>query len=555
MSLLMTSAKLLPRLLLGLLVSASALAGCSDTDTDASDCSGDKCDETRELDLCVAVRGNGQLITAHFGSLARIVENFGTIDGAAGGSSGSITIFLSESMQANKLTTTCGDRDCTDEETKARTALLMKTFPGYLEHLTHTEEAALLGSALPITDKIKGSGAEAMLDSDVAAGVAALKIALESPELEGLVNPEITTLLDESPNPEWHARDIIAGAEKLGSFAADSDRIFIRPGLLSFDGLAEKIGDAASFYAGLGPVDTANMKIFMDSCAVPGVGKQWFDVAQLPAAGGTCGTLFDNTLKDYRLKMKDVRGTFEGRLGKPVGGDIAALVSTSVLSGDTAASFVQARADYNAATEYEFKASFDDVTFGYWGLQADLDRVSRNDKGYTDLKTAKFKSLGKAEWKDVLGLSPAEPGLARALELPGSDVSAGGWSDLHPSLALNNLGCKNVVYVTRAGDESGFARGVAKLLGMSPEQDKELYDLDSNSSYNLSLLEADAVWCTNWDDMEAKEFAKITDDSYNAEMLPQSDFFGQSSYANRVTTETRGCKSSVAIPLAPEPTE
>ncbi len=80
------------------------------------------------------------------------------------------------------------------------------------------------------------------------------------------------------------------------------------------------------------------------------------------------------------------------------------------------------------------------------------------------------------------------------MELPSGDVSAGGWSDLHPTLVLANLGCEKIVYVTRTGDESGFAIGVAKLLGMNAADQDALYNLDEDSAYSLSLAESSATW-------------------------------------------------------------
>ena len=55
-------------------------------------------------------------------------------------------------------------------------------------------------------------------------------------------------------------------------------------------------------------------------------------------------------------------------------------------------------------------------------------------------------------------------------------MSAGGWSDLAPTLVLKNMGCERVVYVTREGDESGFATKIAKNLGMDEAAWKALYE-------------------------------------------------------------------------------
>ena len=62
---------------------------------------------------CAGIRGNGQNLFAHYGALARHVEEYGAVTCVAGGSSGSITTFLLESIWANPDVHNC-----------ARTALL-----------------------------------------------------------------------------------------------------------------------------------------------------------------------------------------------------------------------------------------------------------------------------------------------------------------------------------------------------------------------------------------------------------------------------------------------
>ncbi len=538
-----------PRLFLGSLLLPLALASCAPSPS-SNDCAEGKCDsQPSALGLCTAIRGNGQLITAHFASLARIVEHFGMIDGAAGGSSASITVFMTESMQANPNISDCGDRSCDTAERNARAALLLKSFPGYVQHLSTTDEAAAVGQLLPLVAKIKAAGIDSLLDEDAQAGIDALTALLESDDLRDLINPELIGLLQNSPNPEQHARDILEGVQKLGSFAADSDTIFIRPGLLSFPALADKLGRAGDFYAGNGPADQASMQRFMEACASPGRDKSWFEVAALPAGEESCGQLFDSMLGSYRAALAADPDSFASRIDEPVGGKMAALISTSILSGESADSWRQARADYNQAQPYTFTPSFSDVSFGYWGRAKDLEKVAANDQGYQDLKTSKFRDLGQASWREVLSFSPAEPGLARALELDDELVSFGGWSDLSPVMALRNIGCENVVYVTRRGEESSFATGVATLLGMSSAEKAELYDLDANSSYTVALEETDATWCTDWNNKEATDLLGITLDGYNAPMEATSEYFTRAdpSYDNlSEATGLRGCTPGAA---------
>jgi hypothetical protein len=292
------------------------------------------------------------------------------------------------------------------------------------------------------------------------------------------------------------------------------------------------------------------MNDWLDACAEPGLGKTWFEVAQMPAGDTTsCGEAFDAMVGDYRAELIANEDQFRSRIDDKVGEVMPALISTSVLTGDSVASFAEARKSYAAGAPTPLEVDFDDVKFGYFGNRADLDRVAENREGYSDAKTAKFMSLGEATWREVLSYSPAEPGLARALELPSADVSFGGWSDLHPSLVLKNLGCEKVVYVTRTGDESGFAIGVARLLGMDAEAEHALYDLDSDSAYAQSVVESDASWCTDWNNQSATDLPGITADGYSAPMESADDFFtaGDNPYPNAAESiGLRGCTPGAA---------
>lgn len=525
-----------------------ALAACASQSDPQGQCETGKCDGDARATpkLCAAVRGNGQLITAHFASLARITEHYGLIDAAAGGSSGSITIFMTESIRKNPNIWSCGGYDCTESETAARAALLLKSFPGYLQHLTTTKEAAAFLQLQPVVAKLQASGAEGLLETDVEAARQAVLDVLASEDLRELINPELVELVEQSPDPAFHIRDLLESAKKLGNFSVDSDLIFIRPGLINFESVADKLGRAGSFYAGYGPADNERMTSWLEACAEPGRGKTWFEVAALPAGASTCGEELQSMIGEYRtafLASQSVHSRIDDKIGEVM----PALISTSVVTGDSVDAWKASREAYKAATSLPLDVKFDDVKFGYFGSARDLATVAKNGRGYTDPKTKKFKSLGEATWRQAISLSPAEPGLARALELPSGDLSFGGWSDLAPALVLENLGCEKVVYVTRTGDESQFAIGIAELLGMDATTKTALYDLDNpESSFSKSLSESDAAWCTNWNDQSAADLPGITADSYDAPMESADAFFtkGDNAYGKvSASINKRGCSA------------
>jgi hypothetical protein len=541
------------------LFALSLSLACSDDGSSGSDddedCEGSKSDDMNDdgeddRRVCAAVRGNGQLITAHFAALARVVEHYGPLWGAAGGSSGSITTFLTESIHMHPLVSSCRGEPCTRSESAARIALLYKSLQGYLSVLAGTEEALALQQLLPIAEQVKAQNLEALAETDVETARTALLDLLTSDDLKHLINDELVELITSSPDPAFHVRDIVGALASFGAFEVDSTIVFVRPGAIDFPELAELIGRIGDFYAGYGPLDTVAMENFLSACAEQGRGYSWAEIDVMPAGDTTCGELFAGTLLAYRALALAEPNSFAHRIDENVGATMPALVSTSVLEGDAADAWRQAKADYFAAQEHTLDVDFADVKFGYWGAAADLARVEANALGYDDAKTAKFRALGVASWREVLSLSPAEPGLARALEIDAQLVSAGGWSDLHPVLVLKNMGCDEVVYVTRRGEESGFADQVATQLGMQADDRTALWSLAEPSGFTLSLEEADAVWCTDWNAFSATDVAAISADAYAPPMVTNDPFFTDGGDAYETVSDGTGLVGCGTRPTA-----
>jgi hypothetical protein len=527
-----------------------SLTGCGDaastpgdTDTSADDVGGanpksDSGDEESRADpsLCVGVRGNGPRIYSHFGAMARIHEHYGLIDGVAGGSSGSITTFLTESIYANPNITQCGNERCTDEQAALRVALMYKSLEGYIDVFATSDEVVAFQQLLPILREIRERDVEGMIEAgDYEEARQALITIYESEDIRDLINDEMLELLKNSPDPVYHVKDLWKGISSFGSFSVDSDRIFIRPGVLDFGALAEKLDRIASFYAAYGPADDGAWQYFLDACAPQTRGMSWQEIARRQTdADITCGELYEDMATRYRDQFIATRDEFDTRLDDQVGEHLTAMVSTSVIEGDAASQFEVARQQYEDARDYTFEPSFDDVRFGYWGQPDVLAAVEANPMGYEDLKTAKFRALGAGTYRDALAYSPAEPGMARALEIDDGQLSAGGWSDLEPSLVLENAGCDQVIIVTRRGGSRGFGTAVARLLGMNDAQADALYQLDGDSAVTRSLEEADGVWCTDWDAFEMTDIEGVRQDGYTAPLEAKGDYLsgGDAAYTN-----------------------
>jgi len=458
--------------------------------------------------VCVAIRGNGELIFAHFPALARMAEHFGPFEGVAGGSSGSITSFLTESMHMHPLLNDCGNGSCTREEAGARLALMYKSIDGFLIAAEYKVLHDTIDALNDIVEAI-GDDVDALLADEKEQEAWDLLLP-ELKALGNLINQEPLELVANSNNPKKHIPQVWASIKHILSFEASDPLILVRPGMINFPGLAKDFGDMGSFFAGYGAYNSTAWKTYFDNCAMPGRGKSPDEVTALPMQGSlTCGNFLQSMaltwINDLVVNpLPEEAG--KNRIYDRIGENFRTLAITSVMIGDAATSFTIAKDKYFFdATDYEPDVDFETmVKAGYWGESINTQAVEGNPKQFPDMKSSMALALPASQWKDILSVSPAEPGLSRALEIKdknGNDViSAGGWADLAPVLALKNAGCGHVVYVTRQGQESTFAQGVTKLLGSSEEQREALFDLnDPASSFSLSLQEAAGVYCTDWD--------------------------------------------------------
>ena len=118
-----------------------------------------------------------------------------------------------------------------------------------------------------------------------------------------LINPDLIELLRTSPDPLFHAEDILEASN--GDFSVDNDPlVFIRPYLLNFNALIEAVDVAASFYAGLAPIDESRITILLEECALSSLGLTWTsNVEMLSLTGGsTCGEEFIALFDDFVSK-------------------------------------------------------------------------------------------------------------------------------------------------------------------------------------------------------------------------------------------------------------
>lgn len=470
-----------------------------------------------QSNYCAAIRGNGQLMPAHWGSLAKITEKAGLPSAMAGGSSASITMFLTESIAMNPLS-----------DTNLKKSLLIKSFEGYVEALTQTDDGKAIMALMANQDELKQLLGKLNKLEEVYVQVAQNKQLLEavsqilnSSDLKAIINPEfihyigktqkIMEMGQKTSNPgltataNYRSNEIKNAIKNFGKFSAQSDlTLFFRPGIISFEKFSELIGRMANFYALYGLEDTNPLKRistkllgdFLNECSESSKGLTWQEIVKVKP---TCQLSFTKAALAYRSELKKQEGVgtlLKSREFDQIGARIPSFPTTSVIIKQGVERFNVAAKSYELNSEKsfgsEFKIHHTQYRFGYWGKSTDLEKIQNNLKsssGYIDgkgkhqnlskdKKSQKFLSLGEASWKSALSTSPAEPGLAKILPVKSHQLiegkmvsivdttvlSAGGWDDLHPTLVLNAYGCENIVYITRRGGDSMFGQGVVKKL-------------------------------------------------------------------------------------------
>lgn len=556
--------------------------------------------------LCVAVRGNGENFFAHWPAMAKIVEHYGPIDMLAGGSSASISLFLYESVAKNKLLSCPDNRPACLQQKSLEISLLLKSFQGYFDYWTTTKEVHAIEVLYQGAPENLSFIERTKLRWDQ------INILLHSTDLVKAINRDLIESLKRSfvdltrtsifNGSQWmhqlelflfklsEAKDAVSFVWSGGFDAKNDERLFFRPGLISFEDLAHKFGRMGDFYAGYfyladkpseaELIYTEKMKKFLKMCAPDSLDKSWNEIASTK----NCQEIFVNLLNDYREKLladESHKITRRHRIDDFIGEysphkNVGTFVATTVLDKAESDRFAKLHQDYEKTTDKKFGANYfvpsTSLHFGYWGsveqLKAAKESMERGEYR-DDLKTQKMMELGQTTWLTAISISGAEPGLSPMKMIPGrSDglYSIGGWSDLHPTIILKSLNCRNTVFVTRINGEAIFAQGVAKrLFNLEiPAWDRidprggevtrknnnrgDPLDLESHwsrlsnianpkSSISRSIKAADAVWCTDWDSFNLKNgYTSMIDQSYHGKFyLNQSSSsrnFFEKSYAS-----------------------
>jgi hypothetical protein len=432
---------------------------------------------------CLGIRGNGPYISGHFAVEDSLLEELGYASGAAGGSSGSISVFMIESVTINPIARLCGlttanwdaafrecvvgkpaahggplhtmlktcgtlpKYACADErEAARRSAFLLKAFPAYLQKVG--DDVSLIkesfgdvqGLLAARSDLLKTEWLKYASLSSFNASIVAQRKA-DAARVFGvfsdIISPE---WIEKATSSKWHADDLLAAMKRAVSFNTEGDPgIMIRDGVVSFAGLARSLDRYANYLAAYLPEDKPGsnfadfalsmldlVDVLADPCSKSAVGKSWFEWAPANAA---CATKVVNSLSSYRealIKLGDGAGMARRSQDMIGAFGFKSVVATSVLDGASAQNWLAKRKEYERATSmvsFDVKYAFKDVKFGYFSAPTDVAAI---DRLKTEGKNAKAKAsvgLGQYSWQDVLNCSPQEPGLGRGVPL--SELKSG----------------------------------------------------------------------------------------------------------------------------------
>ncbi|RZA02490.1 MAG: hypothetical protein EOP11_16690, partial [Proteobacteria bacterium] len=228
------------------------------------------------LSYCLAIRGNGESVAAHWPAMGRMVEENGLPDATSGGSSASVSMFFLDSLAGNKSLKAIPD------EPKRRKAygLLLKSIPEFLAEMARHDRLVDAYGFVAELKKKDSATVERALRAFNAETFSSADVARIFQKFSPLVNSDLAKGLAQSP--EFFRGEARNAVKVFGQFDARTDKnLFVRPGLLDFKYFALILGAVADFYAGNGDPSTVKaLADFADACAEQSYQKEW---AQLPA--------------------------------------------------------------------------------------------------------------------------------------------------------------------------------------------------------------------------------------------------------------------------------
>ena len=493
-----------------------------------------------KLNFCAAIRGNGTYIYSHFGAIARIVEEYGEFDALSGGSSGAVSAFLYESIAMNPLL-----KDLSQSDRKLYISTMFKSMSGFLKFLSTTEEAKAISYLSDIADTARRENLYGLFKINWFKAAKRLFKLLNDEDIKNLINPEVlkdlNILHDDAPDSyKNRIEDILISLSSLSTFIANDSSIFFREGIVSFKGFSKLIGKTGNFFAGSEPEANKKLSKFLSLCAKNSKGKTWNQISGLVVkANETCENLYLDAIRTFKRTLESNPSAIaekDDRLKHKIGKFLPVFVPAAVMEdSEQIEHYSDSLERYYHGEDPQFRPDFSKIDFGYFIPSSYEDFLIKDLKMMfpNDLKSQKAHLINRNRsvvWEKVLQLSPLEPGLGKIKILAGGDQAfIGGFSDLHPVQILRAAKCEKVIFLNRIGVESSFVasqrsleavewkerNGVAELLNITIEDHDRLYrNANPENSYQTAINQADAVWCTDWDNWKANEINEMLLHSY-----------------------------------------
>ncbi|MCX6129472.1 MAG: hypothetical protein NTX25_10475, partial [Proteobacteria bacterium] len=420
----------------------------------------------------------------------------------------SITSFFYESMAMNPSIWQCGSQPCTEEDTRERLSLLLKSISGIAPALQGLPEAQALTYFKDLVENLKQDISKITSVNPIEVRDQILVILKRAGALRDLINPELTTYLSSNASIPYRIEQVKATISSFGNFEATDEVILNRPGLFNFTKVAQLIGRMGSFYASYPPASQEAWQDFFIQCAGQSRGKLW---NELPS---TCQSKFTKMMLGF---YKEAPG--RNRADDTVGDSVGTYIVTAASNDPSTLERLKASKNgFISGSPKPVGKIFDQVQFAYWGPTADLERgaiKAKNPPLNTNPHWQKYLGLRANTWETALRTSPAEPGLANLQYFLDGDketVSFGGWGNLFPSQLLKVVtGCEDVYFITRIG-ETAFDSDMSRLLGIDAAAAKNLYDMrNPESSVRQSIATSDHVICANWDAVPLNGLSAVED--------------------------------------------
>lgn len=525
----------------------------------------------------LGLRGNGELQPAHFGALARVIEDQGIPTLASGGSSAAVSLFYLDAILSQpELWDNLRGAVRLKPQAHVQVAFLLKSLEGFMRVLSQTELFQTLATHYQFISSARKDGLLAELDQVVKALheptdiLPKIQVAVQTLNGLGLFpSTAVEVFIEVLSQPtkakighaKFVAQELSDSIRVFGKFDVKGDHnLFFRPGIIDFNRLAGSFARIGAFYSGLGAEADLQKRFakWLNTCSKNSVGHTWNEiVASQPGCEIELKSLIQEYFRNGNGAMSSLAREEEARelLMRPVGFSLNILISTSVITGTSVAQVEEAFENYRNYHRSDFGRTFrlrdpSNLKFGYMGRKRTLQKIAieyENSK-FLDAKQQRFLSLPDLNWATALSLSPAEPGLSPMVEFKDANgeklYSAGGWSNLHPTQIIRAAGAKRVVLITREGGETPFGQGVAKRLlnlekpweeilpdksGQTPVTSyysvkdqsspwSKLYNMaDRDSGFLRATMGADLILLTKWNDFKIQDgMAGMVEQAYRS---------------------------------------